>query len=206
MSHAKLSESEEVARLLFADSMVAATTGKLKTEAFPVDELVEIEGRDGKAKSVSVDRCCQLNPLKETLQEKASKFENPKANRSKWGFAIALTEEIRSIQTPDRQQVFDVFEDPVLGGYHPKWDCAHAKLVRAHQNHTRSLIRGYRDTLIEVFSKKVEQFPDECHPQVPDANSEPCLSENPLESLFSRRLRRFFRWCKAQVVRGRTRF
>ena len=47
------------------------------------------------------------------------------------GFAVAATKDIRDIQTLDGQQIFDVFEDVIVNGHHPKWDHAHAKLVSA---------------------------------------------------------------------------
>lgn len=92
---------------------------------------MEKAGRNGQPRSVSVDRCCLLHSVKETLHEKASTLEKPEKNRSKWGFACALMGDLRRIRTREGQQAFDVFEDPILNGRHPQWDHAHAKLVRA---------------------------------------------------------------------------
>jgi len=180
-----LSDPEKVARLLFADDMVSASTGEIKASAFPTDELIQREW-DGRKKSLSVDRCRLLRPLRETLREKAAKFENPEKNRSKWGFAVALTKNIRGIQTPDGQQVFDVHEDAIQDGDHPKWDHVHAKLVSAQQGHSRSLVRGYRLDLIEVFSQEIVSFDDGRYPR---------NSTGGLESWFSGLLWRFHEWC-----------
>ena len=151
-------DCENIARLLFSDYMVTHLTGQLTAASFPTEELLEKPGKDGQPRSVSVDRCNKIDPLNETLEEKARVFENPDKDRVGWGFAVCEVAEVRGIFSSDKKQVYDVFPDPIFGGSHPKWDQAHAKLVRASSSHSRSLVRGSRDKLVELFQANLHQF------------------------------------------------
>ncbi|MFQ6554099.1 hypothetical protein AAD018_017285 [Aestuariibius insulae] len=150
--------NESIARLLFSDDMVKHLTGQLTPASFPTEELLEKPGRDGTLKSVSVDRCEYINPLRSTLEEKAKEIEKPERDRARWGFAVSEVSAIREILTSDKMQVYDVFPDPIENGKFPEWDLAHAKLVRAAPTHTRSLVRGSRDKLISLFQENMYPF------------------------------------------------
>ena len=151
-------DNENIARLLFADDMVKNSTGLLTSASFPTEELMEKHDRDGKPKSVSVDRCEMISPLRSTLEEKAKVIEKPEKDRARWGFAISEVSAIREIISSDQKQVYEVFPDPLKDGQFPKWEHAHAKLVRALPSHTRGLVRGSRDKLIELFQSKMQPF------------------------------------------------
>lgn len=143
-------DHEEVIRLLFTDRMTSSV-GELEKEAFPVDELIERNG-----KSVSVDRLLLL-PDRECIKCKLITYENPPRGREKWGFASGCVEYIRAIHSQDGMRVFEVYADPIENHPPAPWDPAHAKIVRADENFTKGFVRGYRDKLVEVFQGSVTQ-------------------------------------------------
>jgi hypothetical protein len=123
--------------------------GKLSSEAFPTDELIENGG-----KSVSVDQESLI--LQEWLTWKLVTYERPEAGRAKWGHCKSLVATIRGITSPDGQQIFTVLEDRITGNFPPNpWDHAHAKVVRASKDFSKSFVRGYRDKLVEAFEPTI---------------------------------------------------
>jgi hypothetical protein len=135
---------EHIYRLLFTDRMVDVN-GKLSLEAFPTDELVEIDG-----KSVSVDRESLIQDG--WLVCKLITYERPRSGRAKWGHCKSLVSRVTGITSQDGEQVFSVLEDRITGNFPPNpWDEAHAKIVRAKQSFSKGFVRGYRDKLIEAF-------------------------------------------------------
>ena len=151
-------DKETIARLLFSDDMVKHSTGQLTPASFPTEELMEKPGQNGLPRSVSVDRCEQIVPLHPTLEKKAKVIEKPERDRARWGFAVSEVAAVRQIVTTDEAQIYDVFPDSIKDGEFPEWDHAHARLVRAEPTHTRSLVRGSRDKLIELFQTNMHQF------------------------------------------------
>lgn len=144
-------DHEELIRILFTDRMTSSA-GKLENEAFPVDELIEKDG-----KSVSVDRL-PLLPDRGCIEYKLITYENPFRGREKWGFSSGLVEHIRAIHSQDGKRVFEVYADPIENHPPAPWDPAHAKIVRADASFTKGFVRGYRDKLIEVFQGNVTQL------------------------------------------------
>ena len=143
-----LYDQENLVRLLFTDRMTSSA-GKLEKEAFPVDELVEKNG-----KSVSVDRLGLLPDCK-WIMHKLVTYENPSRGRARWGFALGCSGCIRSIFSQDGKQVFEVCPDPIKNFPPAPWDKAHAKIVRADVSFTKGFVRGYRDKLVDVFQGNV---------------------------------------------------
>lgn len=143
-----LGDEEKLARLLFTDRMTSSI-GDLEKEAFPVDELVEKDG-----KSVSVDRLALL-PNHECISHKLVTYENPSRGREKWGYALGIVESVRAISSQDGVRVFEVYLDPIENFPPAPWDRAHAKIVKADASFTRGFVRGYRDKLVETFQGQV---------------------------------------------------
>ena len=146
-----LGNEEELVRMLFTDRMTSSD-GELEKEAFPVDELIEKDG-----KSVSVDRQ-ELLPSFECISQKLVTYENPSRGREKWGFALGLVEGVRSISSQHEARVFEVYPDPNENFPPAPWDPAHAKIVRADASFTKGFVRGYRDKLVEVFQGRVTRL------------------------------------------------
>ena len=146
-----IADNEELNRLLFAGQMVDEN-GHLKIESFPMDELLEKEG-----KSASLDRTALLPNPTQNLVEKLLELENRDKNRSAWGLGKSLASSVRQIELQDGRQAFDVFEDRLVNNPPKVWDNAHAKLTRAKPEFSRSLLRGCRDKLIECFSENIQR-------------------------------------------------
>lgn len=144
-------DDEELIRILFTDRMTSPA-GELEKEAFPVDELIEKDG-----KSVSVDRL-NLLPDRDCIKCKLITYENPFRGREKWGFSSGFVRYIRAIHSQDGMRVFEVYADPIENHPPAPWDPAHAKIVRADASFTRGFVRGYRDKLVEVFQGSVTQI------------------------------------------------
>lgn len=147
-----LCPKEEVVRLLFSDRMIG-DAGVLTVQAFPIDELIESNG-----KSVSVDRTSLLTPG--MIEDKLVTYENPERGRERWGWcAASVSSIIQIVDQKDNTPVFDVREDQILNNFPPNpWDHAHAKIVRAHAGMTKGFIRGYRDKLLDVFQGGVKRL------------------------------------------------
>ncbi len=147
----RLGNQEVLVRVLFTDRMTSSD-GELEKEAFPVDELVEKDG-----KSVSVDRLALL-PSCECISHKLVTHENPCRGREKWGFALGRAEGVRAISSQDGVRVFEVYPDPIENFPPAPWDRAHAKIVRADASFTKGFVRGYRDKLVEIFQGQVTRL------------------------------------------------
>lgn len=147
----KLGDEEELVRVLFTDRMTSSV-GELEKEAFPVDELIEREG-----KSVSVDRLGLL-PDRKWIEHKLLTYENPSRGREKWGFALGLVGAVRAISSQDGARVFEVYPDPIEHFPPAPWDRAHAKIVRADSSFTKGFVRGYRDKLVDIFQINVTRI------------------------------------------------
>lgn len=146
-----LGDAEQLVRVLFTDRMTSSA-GELESEAFPVDELIEKDG-----KSVSVDRL-DLLPDRECIKHKLITYENPSRGREKWGFALGVVGAVRAITSQDGRRVFEVYPDPIENFPPAPWDRAHAKIVRADSSFTKAFVRGYRDQLIGIFQGQVTQI------------------------------------------------
>lgn len=81
----------------------------------------------------------------------------------------SLASEIREITANDHsghkdwekfssKQVFDVVADPNQQDDFPKWDRAHAKIIRADSAMTKGFVRGYRDKLRSLFQSNLQKF------------------------------------------------
>jgi hypothetical protein len=146
-----LGNEEVLVRILFTDRMTSSS-GELENEAFPVDELIEKDG-----KSLSVDRLAFLLSH-DCIKHKLITFENHSRGREKWGFALGLVGGIRSITSQDGARVFGVHPDPIENFPPAPWDRAHAKIVRADASFTKGFVRGYRDKLVEIFQAQVTRI------------------------------------------------
>ncbi|MEM9059963.1 MAG: hypothetical protein AAGD13_05830 [Pseudomonadota bacterium] len=141
-----VSDDEEVVRLLFNPQMIDDHGSLIEETCFPTQELVEKNG-----KSCSVLRSALLVNKTIAIDLRLQKMANPDKNRLAYGYAEALCAQIHAIQDHSGKQIFKVFEDSILkDGTHDK---AHAKLVRASPKFSKNLVRGYRDKLVEAFSK-----------------------------------------------------
>ena len=139
---------EKIARLLFHPQMVSQE-GELKPNAFPMDDLVEANGR-----SVSVDRCGLLGKdFHQTLAKKAAKFANPDTGRHKHGYCLAIVRRVRAILGASNEQLFEVQADAIAQARPDPWDRAHAKIVRACPSHGKGYLRSHRDKLCTLFSE-----------------------------------------------------
>jgi len=110
---------------------------------------------------LSVDRCGMLKHYETLLYNKAQENANPAGERFPYGYCVGRVEQIRSIQVECEgpQQAFEIYPDPILDNDPPReWDHAHALIVRFSDKYTRSLVRGVRDRLVEVFLPSVKQF------------------------------------------------
>jgi len=146
-------DSEPVSRLLFYPQMIDADNN-LQSSAFPMDEIVEKEGR-----SISVDRCKVLGPeYHDILDRKATHFAKEGKNRSKHGYALAVTGRIHKIVGKQNEQLFMVSPDKIHKLPPDPWDDAHAKLTRMDPNHNKGYLRSYRDKLCELFSENFVPF------------------------------------------------
>lgn len=145
----RVDADEHVVRLLFTTRMVNES-GTLGKEAFPVDELIERSG-----KSVSVDEMSKIQ-IPSHVSHKLETYQNPTKGRHRWGYSYAVCHQVESIKAQTGEQVYAVFKDPIKTNFPPApWDHAHAKIVRAQSEFTKSFIRGYRDQLTELFQQEV---------------------------------------------------
>ena len=150
----EVSDHEEIARLLFYPQMVR--NGELEPSAFPMDELLAKNGKNGS----SVDRCDLLKDKVAILKQKSKEISNPAAQRSPYGFCTARAEQIRAIpEEKNSKQALDVFPDEIRDNDPPKpWDHAHALLRKHNNEYTRANLRGTRDHLTKIFSKNLTEF------------------------------------------------
>ena len=149
----RVGNEETVARLLFYAQMIDAT-GKIQSNAFPMDDLIEKDGR-----SLSVDRCNLLGQDPRVLLErKAEKFASADRNRAKHGYCLSVVKGIRSIRGSSGEQLFDVLPDPIEQSPPDPWDNAHGKLTGAAPDFSKSYLRGYRDKLCDLFSQNIRIF------------------------------------------------
>ncbi len=151
----RVDDSEEIARLLLYPQMIK--DGKLKPSAFPVDELLAKEGKDGS----SVDRCQLLPEIYCTLKDKAEEIANPHADRNPYGFSVAKASEIRNIPFNSKlERAFEIWPDPIVRDKEPPkpWDDAHALIRGFDSSFTPGKIRGVRDKLIDLFSQQIVRF------------------------------------------------
>lgn len=144
--------NENLCRLLFYHRMVSED-GALGKEAFPTNELIEAQG-----KSVSVDVMSSLS-VPEHIYNKLVTYENPKAGRSKWGYAFANSAEIESVLSQCGKQVFKCTPDPLTSFPPAPWDHAHAKITRASEDMGKGFVRGYRDKLRQLFQQNAIRSP-----------------------------------------------
>ena len=150
---ADLEDRETVARLLFYAQMINAR-GEIQSNAFPMDDILGEGGR-----SLSVDRCRLLGRnYHSLLEQKAGKFAKSGSNRAKHGYCLAVVGHIRAIRGGEGEQLFDVLPDSIEQSPPEPWDCAHAKLIAAKHGFSKSYLRGYRDKLCELFSKRIHRF------------------------------------------------
>lgn len=146
-----LPDNEIVIRLLFSDRMVVEN-GRLTSEAFPVDELMESNG-----KSVSIDRCHLMNP--DWIQSKLITYEKPEKGRARWGASYSAVSNVLDIQDEAKRSVFCVCADEIIDNFPPNpWDHAHAKIVSAQPEKGKGFIRGFRDKLIDAFSLDIRKI------------------------------------------------
>ena len=147
-------DSEQIARLLFYPQMIKED--KLLPNVFPMNELLAKKGKNG----LSVDRYDLLNDPSHLLYKKASKFANANKDRNLFGYCVGGIRQVRNITVyQSSAQALDVWPDAIKDNDPPDpWDNAHALLRKFDKSYTKAHLRGVRDKLIILFSKRIITF------------------------------------------------